>query len=330
MRAVTFRNDQSLLLVDDRYPTPTAGPGEALVRVRRAGICSTDLEIVKGYMGFSGVLGHEFVGVVVEGPTELRGRRVVAEINCVAPDVARAAGRGPSDAEWRKHATPRTVLGILGRDGAFADYVVVPAENCHVVPDGIGDEEAVFVEPLAAAVQVVTDHPVTPATRAAVIGSGRLGILCGQVLTASGADVQVIGRNARTIGVCRQIGLRASKVEDRVGDRFDLVIECSGSPGGLRLAFDLIRPRGTIVLKSTYAEPPGIDLSPIVINEIVVAGSRCGPFPQALRLLGERRVKISPLIDGVYPLERAIEAFAAASRPGALKILLSTGEDENR
>jgi threonine dehydrogenase-like Zn-dependent dehydrogenase len=319
MRALTFRTETSLLLLDDDCSLPKVSPGEVLIRVHLASICSTDLEIVKGYMGFSGVLGHEFVGTVVEAPadrSDLLGKRVVAEINCVAP------GSPARDDEARKHAVPRTVLGILGRDGAFAEYVPVPAENCHVVPDHVADNQAVFTEPLAAAVQVTKDHEVTPDTHAAVIGSGRLGILCAQVLALQKCKLDVIGRNPRTLGVCRGLGLNATKVADRDTALYDLVVECTGSPDGLRLALEIVRPRGTVVLKSTYAAPPEVDLSPIVINEITVAGNRCGPFADALRLLAEGRIQTDPLIDVVYALSRAIEAFGVAARPGALKVLL--------
>lgn len=306
-------------LVPD-YPDPSPGPDELLVRVDLAGICSTDLEIVRGYLNYSGVLGHEFVGGVVRGSEALRGRRVVAEINCVGP------GSAARDADERKHARDRTVLGIAGRGGAFAEYLVVPAVNCHVVPNEVSDRQAVFTEPLAAACQVVKDHPVGPDTRAAVLGTGRLGVLCGQVLAARGCRLSVIGRNPRTLGFCRRIGLSAVDVASvEPSADYDMVVECTGSPDGLRLALELVRPRGTIVLKSTYAQRSEVDLAPIVIHEIVVAGNRCGPFPEALRLLRERRVRVDEMIDGVFPLARYQEAFAAARDRRNLKILLEPG-----
>ena len=313
------------------HPRPAAAAGEALIRVTVAGICSTDLEILKGYMGFSGVLGHEFVGVVVEGPTELRNRRVVGEINCVAagrPRAGEAAGwvNGP-DADghrYRKHAPDRTVLGIAGRDGAFAEYVALPAVNCHVVPDSVGDRAAVFTEPLAAAVQVIEDHSVSAETRVAVIGSGRLGILCAQVLALQSRAVIVLGRNARTLGVCEAMGLRTGRL-DAASELFDLVVECTGAAAGLRAALKLVRPRGTIVLKSTYStvpQPPAIDLSPAVINEITIAGNRCGPFADALELLAKGAIEVERLIEAEFPLEQAAQAFEQARQPGALKVLL--------
>ena len=306
-------------LVPD-YPDPRPGLGEVLIRVDLAGICSTDLEIVRGYLRYSGVPGHEFIGTVVRGSDALQGQRVVAEINCVGP------GSGARDAEARKHARERTVLGIAGRDGAFAEYLVVPVENCHVVPKELSDREAVFTEPLAAACQVVKSHRVGADTRVAVLGTGRLGVLCGQVLAAEGCRLSVIGRNPRTLALCRRLGLPVRDVASvEPSADHDLVVECTGSPEGLRLALELVRPRGTIVLKSTYAGSSDVDLAPIVIHEIVLAGNRCGPFPEALRLLREGRVRVEEMIDGVFPLARGEEAFAAARQPGSLKILLKPG-----
>jgi len=299
------------------YPDPSPGPGEVLVRVDVAGICATDLQIARGYMQFSGVPGHEFVGTVVRGSNTLQGRRVVAEINCVGP------GSAARDADARKHARDRTVLGIAGRDGAFAEYLVVPAENCRVVPNEVSDRQAVFAEPLAAACQVIKDHPVDAQTRVAVLGTGRLGILCGQVLASQGCRLSIIGRNPKTLALCRRLGLPTRDVADvEASADYDLVVECMGSPDGLRLALQLVRPRGTIVLKSTYAGAAEVDLAPIVVHEIVVAGNRCGPFPEALRLLREQRVRVEEMIRGVFPLARGEEALAAARTAGSLKILL--------
>lgn len=309
---------RSITFVTDR-PEPSPAAGEVRIRVRLAGICSTDLEIVRGYMNFTGVPGHEFVGLVDHGPTELLGKRVVAEINCVTQDSH------ARDEDARKHAWPRTVLGILGRDGAFADYVTAPAANCHILPDSVSDREAVFVEPLAAAAQATRDFAFSRDMRVALLGSGRLGILCAQVLALHVDSLDVIGRNERTLGVCRSLGLRTMLVSELSPDaRYDVLVECTGSADGLRTALKCVRPRGAIILKSTYAQPPEIDLSPVVINEIRVIGSRCGPFAPAIALLAARRVKVEPLIDGEFPLSRGVEAFAAAGRAGALKVLLAT------
>ena len=302
------------------YPDPAPGPGEVLVRVDLAGICATDLEIVRGYMDFVGVLGHEFVGTVVRGSDTLKGQRVVAEINCVGPaSTAR-------DAEARKHAPEHTVLGIAGRDGVFAEYAIVPAENCHVVPNEVSDRAAVFVEPLAAACQVLRDHPPAPTQRVAVLGTGRLGLLCGQALADAGCRLSVVGRNAETLKLARRLGLPTIDIAAlELQPVFDMVVECTGAPEGLRTALKITRPRGTIVLKSTYAEQAAFDLSLVAVNEIRIAGNRCGPFPDALRLLREKRAHVEEMISGVYPLKHAAAAFAAAREPNNLKILLEPG-----
>jgi len=320
------RNVQALVIDRDApdgirfvpdYPQPGPAPGEVLLRVRLAGICATDLQLVRGYMGFAGVPGHEFVGRVETGPPTLQGRRVVAEINCVPPG-------SPADTlDVRKHAPDRTVLGIQGRDGAFAEFVTVPAENCHVVPDGISDVQAVFVEPLAAACQVVRDCPQRGEDRVAVLGSGRLGILCAQVLALHGPHVDVLGRNPRTLDLCRRLALRAGHVDEvPPGATYDIVVECTGSPEGLRRALRLVRPRGTVVLKSTYAGAERLDLAPAVVNEVRIFGSRCGPFDEALDLLRRGRVQVEPLVTARYPLARGVEAFRAAASPEHIKVLL--------
>jgi alcohol dehydrogenase len=299
------------------YPDPSPEPGEVTIAVSLAGICSTDLEIDRGYMDFSGVPGHEFIGTVVAGSNTLQGKRVVGEINCAcaACDMCRV-GLGT-------HCRRRTVLGIAGRDGAFAQYLTLPERNCHVVPDGVADRQAVFVEPLAAAVQVVKQHPVNQDTRVAVVGVGRLGSLIAQVLALQGCELVTIDRNVGALEFARRRGLRAVPV-DEVMPRadHDLVVESTGSPDGLSLAMQFVRPRGTIVLKSTYAGAAEINLAPIVIHEIRLVGNRCGPFPDALELLRTGKVEVEELVSGEYPLERGAEAFAAAAEPRNVKILL--------
>jgi threonine dehydrogenase-like Zn-dependent dehydrogenase len=302
------------------YPEPRPGAGEVKIRVHLAGICATDLEIARGYMDYAGVPGHEFVGRVVAGDTAWIGRRVVAEINCVCRecDLCRSG--------LTNHCRRRTVLGIAGRDGAFAQYVVAPARNCHPVPDSITDQQAVFAEPLAAAVHVLDAVPIQSSARVAVLGSGRLGLLVAQVLALQDFRLEVIGRNPRTLAFCARRGINILHVDDVVpAGEHDCVVDCTGSPDGLRLALRLCRPCGTIVLKSTYAEPALIDLAPAVVNEIQVVGSRCGPFPAALQLLAEQRVEVDELVNGIYPLERGREALDAAARPDTIKVLLRPG-----
>jgi threonine dehydrogenase-like Zn-dependent dehydrogenase len=304
----------------NNYATPKPAPGEVIVRVRLAGICATDLEIVRGYMNFSGVPGHEFVGTVVDGSPRLRDRRVVAEINCVCGSCDMCS-RGLSS-----HCRRRTVLGIQGRDGAFAELLSVPERNCHVVPDEISDEQAVFVEPLAAAVEVVKLQPVDRWMDVAVIGSGRLGLLVAQVLKLHGCRLQVVGRNPRTLAFCERHGIQPIELTEMVPKaNRDLVVECTGAPEGLQLAIQLCRPRGTIVLKSAHAQPTPIDFTPVVVNELHLVGNRCGPFPEALQLLRQRQVEVDEMISRTYPLKMGVQAFEAAASPQEIKVLLRPG-----
>lgn len=314
MRAVVYQNQ---LNFEAAYPDPSPAAGECLVRVRLAGICSTDLQITRGYMGFQGVLGHELIGTVAAGPEEWKGKRVACEINCVCRkcDMCQAG--------LSTHCRNRTVMGIAGRDGCFADMVAVPVANLHAVPESISDEEAVFIEPLAAALQVVKQVPVEARTKAVVVGSGRLGLLVAQVLASLGCPVEVVGRNPLTLEACEKRHIRATHTDDLAprADR-DVVVECTGSPDGLALALKLARPRGTIVLKSTYAGAADLDLAPAVINEVTIVGSRCGPFGEAIDALARRRIDVRSMITRTLPIERAVEAFELASAPSSVKILL--------
>ncbi len=327
----------------DDLPSPQALPGEALIAVRQAGICNTDLELVRGYMGFCGVLGHEFVGTLASlpdcavdasgHPLEV-GCRVVAEINCSPPG-------GPSDPALRAHDPLRSTLGIFRRNGAFADYLTVPAQNLHRVPDSVSDDEAIFTEPLAAALQILTQCRLSPTDRVAVLGDGKLGLLCAQVLSSgSAAQIVAIGKHRSKLLLLSDLGIQTALVADlgpKDARRFDVVVECTGSPHGLASALSLLRPRGTLVVKSTYAPPsPSADpqdqlalqtafssaLTQVVIDEITVQGSRCGPFAPALRFLADRRVRVEPLIAARYPLAQGIEAFHTARTRGTLKVVL--------
>jgi threonine dehydrogenase-like Zn-dependent dehydrogenase len=319
VRAITFSDR---LAYTDSCPTPRAGDGECVVAVLMAGICSTDHQITKGYMGFAGILGHEMVGRVVEGSADWIGKRVVCEINCVcrACDMCHAG--------LSTHCRKRTVLGISGRDGCFADFVIVPESNLHAVPPVIEDERAVFVEPLAAAFQVIRQVPIESRTRAAVVGSGRLGLLVAQVLADTGCALEVIGRNPRTLEWCDKKGIQSRSVDDVLPKQdWDVVVECSGSPEGLGMAERLVRPRGTIVLKSTYAGPSNSDLSSVVVNEVSVLGSRCGPFADALNALSRDAVDVSTMISGICSIEDGLDAFEASARRDTIKVLLKIGAE---
>jgi len=298
------------------YPEPRRANDEALIRVRLAGICNTDLELVKGYMGFTGVLGHEFVGEVLEGDPALIGKRVVGEIN-VACGNCDLCHRGiPSQCR------NRSTVGIDRYDGVFADRLVLVNRNLHPLPDHVSNRQAVFVEPLAAAFQVAASVHLSPHDRVVVVGAGKLGLLCAQVVKLTGADVSVVVRRERPAALLAAWGIRAVQYEELPAKRAQVVIDCTGNQEGLIASLNLVEPRGAIVLKSTYASRPTIDLSRIAIDEIRVIGSRCGSFPSAIRALGAGLIDIESMIDAVYPLDRALEAMERAAQPGALKVLL--------
>jgi threonine dehydrogenase-like Zn-dependent dehydrogenase len=315
LRAVVF--DKEGLRLETAYPDPECGDHEAVVRVVMAGICNTDLEIVKGYMGFSGVLGHEFVGVVESSDWPgLADKRVVGEINC-------ACGTCPTCHADRPHHCPkRSVLGIAGRDGAFADRLVLPAVNLHVVPDGVKDEQAVFAEPLAAAFRIPEQVRVDERTEAVVLGAGKLGNLVGQVLKLSTQHVLVLGRHREKLSLLEDMDIETALADETPDVRADLVVDCTGRPEGLSKALEIVRPEGTVVVKSTVAERTEADITGMVVNEVTVVGSRCGPFLPALRALQDNKVRVEPLVSDVLPLDRATEAFELAGKPGATKVLL--------
>ncbi|MEE9550808.1 MAG: alcohol dehydrogenase catalytic domain-containing protein [Candidatus Binatia bacterium] len=308
---------QGQLELMDAYPFPKRDAAEALIRVSLAGICATDLEIKKGYMDFRGVPGHEFVGVVEESnDTTWVGQRVVGEINCACGDCT-FCRRG-----LRNHCPERSVLGILNRDGAFGEFLSLPTANLHPVPGSLSDEEAVFVEPLAAAYQVLEQVKIGEGDRVAVLGDGKLGLLVAQVLAEVTDRLFVIGRHPERAGIISRDAIRFVSVERCVERGFDLVVECTGSPEGLPLALGLLRPRGTLVLKSTVCDKGLLDFSPVVINEITLVGSRCGPFPKALEALVAKKVEVTSLIGEILPLVDGSSAFEKAGRPGSLKIIL--------
>src|SRR6266581_1781097 len=330
MRALVYR--EAGLVLDRNYPTPVPVDGEALIRVLQAGICNTDLEITRGYMDFQGVPGHEFVGIVekvheLPGRTSqasLIGQRVVGEINaaCHRPDCAYCQRGMPT------HCPNRTTLGIVNRDGAFADYLTLPIENLHLVPDNVSDEEAVFVEPLAANFEITEQVHLKPTDSVAILGDGKMGQLAAQVLTLSGSEVLMVGKHEEKLALAAKHGVHTLLLDDPHSftlenrRRVDIVVECSGSAQGLALALRLVRPRGTIILKSTVADKSTLDLAPIVIDEIRVQGSRCGPFAPALRALSQKLVDVRPLISARYTLDESLAAFEYAGQKGVLKVLV--------
>ena len=299
-------------------PPPLPAAGEALVQVRLAGVCATDLELMRGYHPFHGVLGHEFVGEIeaaTDAPERV-GERVVGEINI-------ACGSCPQCRAGRSmHCSQRQVAGIRERDGVFAEFVCLPLLNLHAVPNSVPDDAAVFCEPLAAALEVVQQVPVTPDQRALVIGAGRLGQLIARVLRLSGCELAVVARHARQRALLEAVGVRWVG-EDAVADAHaDLVVEATGSPSGFALARRAVRPRGTILLKSTYQGLLEADFSSLVVDEISLIGSRCGPFPAALRLLSQGLVEPAPLVDARFALTDGIAALRRAAKPGVMKVLI--------
>jgi len=319
VKALLYDGNQ-LAVVDD-HPEPQPGGDEVIVEVRLAGICRTDIEITRGYMDFRGVLGHEFVGLVTAcGGSQGRkwkDRRVVSEINCVCGQCEMC------QAGLKSHCLRRTVLGIDGRDGCMAERIAVPAANLHLVPDNVPDEKAVFVEPLAAAFQVVQQVQPGPRDTAVVIGDGRLGQLIAQVLAGRGIRPLVVGMNRHKLRRLERMGiscLLASEAQPR--PEAHLVVEASGSTDGFQMAMDFVRPRGTIVLKSTLTGGAELNLSPIVINEVTVLGSRCGPFIDAIAALAGGTVDTEGLITAEYPLSEACRAMAAAQHGDALKVVV--------
>jgi threonine dehydrogenase-like Zn-dependent dehydrogenase len=308
------------------WPTPIPSPGQALIRVRVAGICATDLQLLAGYKGgYRGVLGHEFAGEVVDAPGAQQwiGRRVVGEINigCGACDLCR---RGLS-----KHCRARRTLGIHKWDGAFADFLLLPLENLHAIPDSVPDEAAVFVEPLAASLQILEQVQIAPSSRVVVLGDGRLGLLVAQVLATTACQLTVIGRTPAKLEIVAQRGVHTLLASDEralaqlstVGA--DVVVEVTGSPAGFALARRLLRPAGVLVLKSTFAgNLADFDASSLVVDEVTLLGSRCGPFAPALRLLADGRIDTASLIHARYPLNDAVAGLEHAARKGVLKVLI--------
>lgn len=317
MKALVFDGEPRIADV----PKPVPAPGEALIRVRCAGICNTDIEIMRGYMAFSGIPGHEFVGVVEEAPNEhLRGKRVVGEINCACGTCQYCQREMPH------HCSARTVLGIQGRNGAFAEYVTLPEENLHLVPEGMPDEMAVFTEPTAAAFRIPEQIDIDAADRILVLGDGKLGLLIAQVLWLYAKDLVCVGKHRWKLDVLDPLRIQTRLLDDPIEGGAEIVVEATGSAAGLTRALQWVRPEGILVLKTTVAGHSEIDFSVPVINEIQIVGSRCGPFRPALEALALGTVVVTPMISATYALDEADRAFEHALSGKAIKILLRMPE----
>ena len=306
-RQLRFRGD---------IPQPQRAENEALVRVVRAGICNTDLELIRGYYPYTGILGHEFVGVVEEGAEVLKGRRVVGEINAPCGHCSLCRRGMPT------HCENRSVLGIADRHGAFADYLQLPVANLHPVPENVSTDAATFVEPLAAALEIQEQVQIARGDRVLLVGDGKLGQLVAQTLALTGCDLLVVGRHEEKLAKLGDRGIKTGLVNAIEWRSFDLAVECTGNPEGFEIARRALRPRGILVLKSTYADNLTLNASALVVDEITLIGSRCGPFDKALKLLERDEVDVTSLIQARYPLEQGTEAIALAQQRGVLKVLL--------
>ncbi len=314
MKAIVF--DGRPHLEETAIPEPPAG--EALIRVTRAGICSTDREILRGYMGFEGIPGHEFAGVVETHPDAAwTGKRVVGEINCVC-HACRACEEGRPH-----HCEHRSVLGIQERNGAFAEYLTLPTENLHALPDALDDDIAVFTEPTAAAFRILEQIDVAKNDRICVLGDGKLGQLIAQVLAPRAGELIAVGRQSWKRDLLAARGIHALNSDEAISPGFDIVVEATGSPQGFQRALSLVRPEGTVVLKTTIAEDLQINLSlPVVVNEVRIIGSRCGPFPPAIEALASGAVDPRPMITARYPLAQGVQALQRAQEKDMMKVLI--------
>lgn len=320
MKAVIF--DETLKYVED-YEKPTPEKGEALIKVTYGGVCNTDKEITKGYMGYKGILGHEFTGVVEEINDEDKtflGKRVVGEINL-----------GCKNCEWcakdlERHCPNRSTLGILTKDGCFAEYVTLPLSNLIEIPENVPDEQAVFVEPLAAGLEILEQMHIQPCQKVMVLGDGKLGLLTALALNACGLDVLIVGKHQNKLDIAKNQGVKTQLLNEfEQAPKFDVVVEATGSITGFETSVSCVKPRGTLVLKSTIAASKELNLAPIVINEITILGSRCGRFEPAMRLIASGKIDFSQMISKIYPIEQAVEAFDANNAKDTIKILLKIG-----
>ena len=318
MRAVVF--NKKLQYIED-YQKPAPAPGEALVKVTLAGICNTDYEITKGYMGYKGILGHEFVGIVEDvnsSDKSLIGKRVVAEISwgCDDPDCEWCAVKN------YRHCPNRRTLGIWRKDGCFADYVTIPAKVLFEVPDNVTDEQAVFVEPLAAACEISEQLHIQPCQKVLVQGDGKLGLITAMTLNSQNYDVTLVGKHPEKLDLVKSLGIKTILLSNLPDTKYDVVVEATGSVSGFESAMSHTKPRGVLVLKSTVASGKELNLAPIVIDEITVLGSRCGQFRPALRILERHALDFSKLITAVYPVEKSLEAFERNKDKASVKVLI--------
>lgn len=317
MKAVVFDNG---LKLDNNYPMPEPKKGEALIKVNTIGICNTDYEITKGYMGYKGILGHEFTGIVESVNSDdksLVGKRVVGEINC-----------GCGECEWcaqglERHCFNRSTLGIWQREGCFAEYVCLPVKNLLEIPSNVSDEEAVFVEPLAAALEILEQVHIPPHKKVIVLGDGKLGLIIALALNAAGLDIILVGKHEEKLAIAKAQGVKTQLLADlKIEKAYDFVVEATGSITGFETSLALTKPRGTLILKSTIAASKEFNLAPIVIDEITVLGSRCGQFAPALRLLESKRIDVKPLISDIYDINDSVMAFDKNTEKSSVKVLV--------
>jgi threonine dehydrogenase-like Zn-dependent dehydrogenase len=315
MKALVLDNGEICLM---QVPDPAPSSGEALIKILKAGICNTDLEMVNGYVPFSGILGHEFVGHVEEASEKTWiGQRVVGEINifCGICDSCRGG--------VTKHCSSRQVLGIAGKNGVFAEYLTLPTRNLHILPENVSTNEGAFAEPLAAALQILEQVKITKEKRVLVLGDGKLGLLVAQVLALESDAIFCVGKHERNLAILAKRGIQTFMKGEVLEPGFPLVVDATGNERGLETALQMVSPGGKVVLKSTFQGTPCFNISKVVVDEIHLIGSRCGPFPKAIDLLQNKRINVVDMIDGDYPLEHGLEAFKLAGKPGTLKILLT-------
>ncbi len=320
MKALVY--DEELKLVKD-YEKPVLGDNEVLIKTIMAGICNTDYEITKGYMGYKGVLGHEFVGIVVaigdKVPKNIVGKRVVGEINCACEDCS-WCHRG-----LQRHCPNRSTLGIFKKDGCFSEYFTLPYKNVFEISDNIDDITATFTEPLAAAYEILEQVHIKPDSKVAILGDGKLGLCISLVFRALNIDFVHIGKHENKLKISRDIGAKTmllSELTQKQIKSFDVVVEATGSTGGFETSVSLVKPRGTLVLKSTITAKEGLNLASVVVDEITIVGSRCGQFAPILRLLESKKIDVKPLVEKVYDVENFVEAFEDNSKKGTLKVLV--------